>query len=96
MIGEYLQHKGYNLRERLNLYTGPVVAVAYSTAFFRYVLLGDRISHDHEPLAWVAASLFNLPFILPEAVVGGVAGFFSAKWLKAKRSNLLKKIENGP
>lgn len=87
----------YALREKFNLYTGPIMGFLYPTAAMRYTINNDLGNGSilSEIGAWTASAIMYasiFPVSIGSTVAGLVAGKLSADDLRNKRLKKQSKI----
>ncbi len=100
-IKEYLKDQGYNLRERLNIYSGTLIGAAMPVTFLRYLMFqGDLTpkTTSQEIFAWAAPFLYTCipipPFFIGYWAAGGAAvGVMCARQLRRARETRESKLE---
>jgi hypothetical protein len=87
MIGKYLKSEGFNLRERLNIYTSMALGPVIGTGLM-YSLLNNAIEPEGPggyALKVGIAAIMNLPFILSELSGGAAIGILESTRLCNQR-----------
>ncbi len=89
MIGKYLKSEGFNLRERLNIYTsmalGPVIGTGLMYTIIETCTQGESNSFGAYAAKICLATAMNIPFIVPEIFGGLGVGSIEARRLKNQR-----------
>jgi len=94
-IKQHLVSRGYNLRERANLYVGLALPTLALTSLAYFVGLDGKPYEDSFGITAAKLGislLFNLPFVVPEFATGLALGFTSATQLRNER--YLREQEN--
>ena len=89
-LGKILESKGFNLRERINVYGGLALGTIIPTVMSRYLFVGKYMNPESplgEALVWGISAIYAAPFtILPfsSALGGLVVGYVDAYKLRNK------------
>ena len=93
-LAEHLKREEFNLRERVNVYSGMIIGLTAPTLFFKYIFCSGPNNMQNETYEWMVSLMAGAYFALLCLALGTVISYFGAKNLRNKRyeNSRLEKI----